>query len=97
MHAKKKMALYSLMLIQFKKRSEKLGFKIETKFDEEEYTFSISNVHIESGMTIYSKVFGYRKESEKDALIARAYEEYFADMFEYGIQLNYESYLVTIK
>jgi hypothetical protein len=97
MHRKVKTSVYTGMISMINGRMLKHGYKVTTEFNKEEMIFEIKNLNTKTGDTIYYKRFGYRKESEKDALIARAYEEYFIDMFEYGILLNNESFITVNK
>lgn len=95
MHPKTKKPIYINLINMLKIRAATNGYFINTEFNQKEKTFEISNKNVRTDETIYKKTFGYKNPQEKDSLIARAYEEYFIDMFDYGIVLNDESFKAT--
>jgi len=97
MHPKKKNSVYVDLFNLLNSRIKKHGYEVTTEFDGNKQEFIIENIVIKTGEVIYHKQFGYHKETQKDALIARACEEYLMDMLEYGILLNYESFITTTK
>lgn len=96
MHYKQRNKLYTGLISYLNQKAKEMGYHVQTKFDKANMTFTISNTNKE-GDIIYAKQFGYHKDSEKDALISRAYEEYFTDMFEYGLVMNDESFKTENK